>query len=180
MVGGRELKPLVDVSKYPDVDFAKLNWNLHTDARSTSVMLSPEYYAYLREGAFHSTFAVLGNRNRLRILELIANTELQLDEIAALLGITQANAWYHIKKLIDAGLIVRPSIYSFTIRSAAAVELRAYVNEVLVPDAEKDPALAVDPETARRNRWNWYSRGDGISAADDAANAAYIDALLGL
>lgn len=50
-------------------------------------------------------FKVLGDENRIRILNILTNADLCVCEIETILGITQSNASRHLIKLKNAGLI---------------------------------------------------------------------------
>lgn len=54
---------------------------------------------------FVEVFKALGDKNRVRILNLLVNQELCVCEIETVLNITQSNASRHLNKLKNAGII---------------------------------------------------------------------------
>jgi DNA-binding transcriptional ArsR family regulator len=54
---------------------------------------------------FGAVARALGSANRLELLELVAQTERSVEELAALSGLTIANASQHLQQLRRAGLV---------------------------------------------------------------------------
>ncbi|MGB4592719.1 MAG: winged helix-turn-helix domain-containing protein [Coriobacteriia bacterium] len=124
----------MNTAKFPDVDFAKLD-SWVTSKREVEAAFSEEYYAYLAEGGLYETFAVLGDRNRMRIMQLLVDLVLPVSEIAALLGLTEANTWYHLKVLRGVGLIeLRLYPSGYTIRDYGVSELTDFIAKCLTPE----------------------------------------------
>lgn len=53
------------------------------------------------------TFKVLSDRNRLLILHLLRNQELCACELEDYLNITQSGLSYHMKQLVESGLVLK-------------------------------------------------------------------------
>ena len=52
-------------------------------------------------------FRALGERNRLRMVLLLAKGPLNVSELVSVLGISQSNASHHLKLLLDSGVLTR-------------------------------------------------------------------------
>ena len=52
-------------------------------------------------------FKALGNESRLRIVGLLAQGERSVQELVALLGLSEPTVSHHLKKLLDTGLLER-------------------------------------------------------------------------
>ena len=52
-------------------------------------------------------FRLLGDANRLRMISILSRGPLNVSEICSVLGLKQSNASHHLKKLLDAGFVVR-------------------------------------------------------------------------
>ena len=74
-----------------------------------------------------STLRAVAHPLRLRIMSLLTGAELSAAEVARELGLTHANASYHLRRLADAGQIVVTS--TETIRGGAAKRYRYVVTE---------------------------------------------------
>jgi len=88
-----------------------------------------------------------GEETRLRILALIAETELAVSELVAILGQSQPRVSRHLKLLVEAGLAQRhrEGAWAFFLaaQSGPGAEI---VREIAARLDPKDPALAADRE----------------------------------
>lgn len=84
----------------------------------------------------------LAHPTRLRILSLLTGTEMSAAEIARELGITHANASYHLRLLHSSGSIEVAGEQK--IRGGQAKRYRYDVNKALAPRGDKDHPAADD------------------------------------
>lgn len=88
-----------------------------------------------------------GEETRLRILALIAQTELAVSELVAILGQSQPRVSRHLKLLVEAGLAQRHREGAWAFFLAAQTGPGAeIVREIAARLDPKDPALAADRE----------------------------------
>ncbi len=94
-----------------------------------------------------TALAAAGEETRLRILALIAQTELAVSELVAILGQSQPRVSRHLKLLVEAGLAQRhrEGAWAFFLaaQSGPGAEIVREIAARLDPD---DPALAADRE----------------------------------
>lgn len=94
-----------------------------------------------------AALAAAGEETRLRILSLIAQTELAVSELVAILGQSQPRVSRHLKLLVEAGLAQRhrEGAWAFFLaaQSGPGAEI---VREIAARLDPRDPALAADRE----------------------------------
>lgn len=111
-----------------------------------------------------SGLRALAHPLRLQMLSLLTGADLSATEVARELGITQANASYHLRTLLDAGLVhVSGEVH---IRGGVAKRYRHDIDSPIPapPEAHSVYAQALAAELVRRSE----SRREGPSTSTDA------------
>jgi DNA-binding transcriptional ArsR family regulator len=111
---------------------------------------------------------------RLQILSLLTGAEMSAAEIARELGITQANASYHVRVLARAGQLVEARVEN--VRGGRAKKYRyvpggresAHADGETAPPAVDDEALLVEAYAAELRRRFALRRCDGRGDSTDA------------
>jgi ArsR family transcriptional regulator len=85
-----------------------------------------------READVDRAFRLLGDRNRLRMLCILARGPLNVSEICTILELRQPNVSQHLKKLLDAGVVSRQGragwvYYSLNSADSFVVDLSGFV-----------------------------------------------------
>jgi ArsR family transcriptional regulator len=94
----------------------------------------------------------LADENRLRILNLLAQRQLCVCEIEAVLGFTQSNASRHLIKLKEAGVIDHEKQGQFVIYNLneAAFKRHLFLKEVISALPADNPLFRADLEKLER------------------------------
>jgi predicted transcriptional regulator len=89
-------------------------------------------------------FKALGDEKRLKIVGLLAQKSLCVEELAAILDLSTATVSHHLRKLVEAGLIAASAEGYYNVYSLRADALREMSRRLLSAETLQDTARALD------------------------------------
>jgi predicted transcriptional regulator len=89
-------------------------------------------------------FKALGDEKRLKIVGLLAQKSLCVEELAAILDLSAATVSHHLRKLVEAGLIAASAEGYYNVYSLRADALREMSRRLLSAETLQDTARALD------------------------------------
>jgi len=106
-------------------------------------------------------FKALGDEKRLRIVGLLAQKSLCVEEMAAILDLSAATVSHHLRKLAEAGLVVASAEGYYNVYSLRAETLREMSRRLLSAETFQDTARALDLGSYDRKVLRDYLSEDG-------------------
>jgi predicted transcriptional regulator len=91
-----------------------------------------------------SFFKALGDEKRLRIVGLLAQKPLCVEELAAILDLSPATVSHHLRKLVEAGLVTASAEGYYNIYSLRAETLREMSKRLLSAETFQETARVLD------------------------------------
>lgn len=95
-------------------------------------------------------FKALGDEKRLKIVGLLAQKPLCVEELAAILDLSAATVSHHLRKLAEAGLVVASAEGYYNVYSLRAETLRQMSSRLLSTETLQDTARVLDLESYDR------------------------------
>ena len=89
-------------------------------------------------------FKALGNEKRLKIVGLLAQKPLCVEELAAILDLSAATVSHHLRRLVEAGLVAASAEGYYNVYSLRAESLREMSRRLLSAETFQDTARALD------------------------------------
>jgi predicted transcriptional regulator len=89
-------------------------------------------------------FKALGDEKRLKIVGLLAQKSLCVEELAAILGLSAATVSHHLRKLVDAGLVQASAEGYYNVYSLRAETLREMSKRFLSAETFQETARVLD------------------------------------
>jgi predicted transcriptional regulator len=89
-------------------------------------------------------FKALGDEKRLKIVGLLAQKSLCVEELAAILDLSPATVSHHLRKLVEAGLVEAAAEGYYNIYSLRAETLREMSKQFLSAETFQDTARVLD------------------------------------
>jgi predicted transcriptional regulator len=89
-------------------------------------------------------FKALGDEKRLKIVGLLAQKSLCVEELAAILGLSAATVSHHLRKLVDAGLVEAAAEGYYNVYSLRAETLREMSKRFLSAETFQETARVLD------------------------------------
>jgi predicted transcriptional regulator len=89
-------------------------------------------------------FKALGDEKRLKIVGLLAQKSLCVEELAAILGLSAATVSHHLRKLVDAGLVEASAEGYYNVYSLRAETLREMSKRFLSAETFQETARVLD------------------------------------
>ena len=89
-------------------------------------------------------FKALGDEKRLKIVGLLAQKSLCVEELAAILDLSAATVSHHLRKLVEAGLVAASAEGYYNVYSLRAETLREMSQRLLSTETFQDTARALD------------------------------------
>jgi predicted transcriptional regulator len=89
-------------------------------------------------------FKALGDEKRLRIVALLAQKSLCVEELAAILDLSPATVSHHLRKLVEAGLVEAAAEGYYNVYSLRAETLREMSRRLLSTETFQDTAQVLD------------------------------------
>ena len=89
-------------------------------------------------------FKALGDEKRLKIVGLLAQKPLCVEELAAILDLSAATVSHHLRKLVEAGLVKASAEGYYNVYSLRAETLREMSRRLLSAETFQDTARALD------------------------------------
>ena len=89
-------------------------------------------------------FKALGDEKRLKIVGLLAQKSLCVEELAAILDLSAATVSHHLRKLVEAGLVAASAEGYYNVYSLRAETLREMSRRLLSTETFQGTARALD------------------------------------
>lgn len=89
-------------------------------------------------------FKALADGTRLRMVGLLAEKSLSVEEMAAILGLSPATISHHLQRLAEAGLVERTAQQYYRVYSLKLDTLREMAQRILSRERLKETALDLD------------------------------------
>jgi predicted transcriptional regulator len=89
-------------------------------------------------------FKALGDEKRLKIVGLLAQKSLCVEELAAILGLSAATVSHHLRKLVEAGLVEASAEGYYNVYSLRAETLREMSKRFLSAETFQETARVLD------------------------------------
>lgn len=89
-------------------------------------------------------FKALGNEKRLKIVGLLAQKSLCVEELAAILDLSAATVSHHLRKLVEAGLAEASAEGYYNVYSLRAETLREMSKRLLSAETFQDTSQALE------------------------------------
>ena len=89
-------------------------------------------------------FKALGDEKRLKIVGLLAQKSLCVEELAAILALSAATVSHHLRKLVEAGLVAALAEGYYNVYSLRAEALREMSKRLLSTETLQDTARVLD------------------------------------
>ena len=89
-------------------------------------------------------FKALGDEKRLKIVGLLAQRSLCVEELAAILDLSAATVSHHLRKLVEAGLVAAAAEGYYNVYSLQAETLREMSKRLLSTETFQDTARILD------------------------------------
>ncbi len=106
-------------------------------------------------------FKALGDEKRLKIVGLLAQRSLCVEEMAAILDLSAATVSHHLRKLAEAGLVEASAEGYYNVYSLRAETLREMSRRLLSAETFQDTARALDLGSYDRKVLRDYLFEDG-------------------
>ena len=106
-------------------------------------------------------FKALGDEKRLKILGLLAQRSLCVEEMAAILDLSAATVSHHLRKLAEAGLVEASAEGYYNVYSLRAETLREMSRRLLSAETFQDTTRALDLGSYDRKVLRDYLFEDG-------------------
>jgi predicted transcriptional regulator len=95
-------------------------------------------------------FKALGDEKRLKIVGLLAQKSLCVEELAAILDLSAATVSHHLRKLVEAGLVAASAEGYYNVYSLRVETLREMSRRLLSTETFQDTARVLDLESYDR------------------------------
>jgi len=106
-------------------------------------------------------FKALGDEKRLKIVGLLAQKSLCVEELAAIRDLSPATVSHHLRKLVEAGLVAASAEGYYNVYSLRAEALREMSKRLLTTETFQDTARTLDLGSYDRKVLRDYLSEDG-------------------
>jgi biotin operon repressor len=106
-------------------------------------------------------FKALADKNRLKIVGLLADKPYSVEELAALLGLKPQTISHHLARLTEAGLVNSRAESYYTLYQLDQVVLQAKARTMFSPEELSSVAAEVDADAYDKKVIKDYSQRDG-------------------